>query len=111
MSKENDILIAEFMGGAVVNEIFICNESTKSHNERYLHHYNISQAKYNSSYNWMIPVLEKIESIGYKWEIGMSATSPYHYCKIWSIVTIEGISISDAIYGAIIEFIKWYNSK
>ena len=59
----------------------------------------------------IIPVIEKIESIGYKWEIGMSSTSPYHYCKIWSIGTIEGISISDAIYEAIIEFIKWYNSK
>lgn len=56
-----------------------------------------------------MPVLEKIEAIGYRWEIGMSSTSPHHYCKIWSIGTIEGISPKDATWGAVIEFIKWYN--
>ena len=108
---EGNKLIAEFMGGKVIDEIFICKELTKSHNERCLHHYNISQAKYHSSLDWLIPVIEKIESIGFRWEIGMSLKNPYHYCKIWSIGTIEGISPINAIYSAAIEFIKWYNQN
>ena len=64
---------------------------------------------YNNSIKNIFNVIDKIEALGYKWEIGMSSTSPYHYCKIWSVGTIEGISMLDAIYGACIEFIKWYN--
>lgn len=65
--------------------------------------------KYNSSYEWLMPVLEKIESLGYGWEIGTYETSPYHFCKIDGMDTIVGISLLDAIYGACVEFIKWYN--
>ena len=66
---------------------------------------------YERSWDWLMPVICKIEALGYRWEIGMSATLPYHYCKIWSIGKIEGISPLYAIHGAIIEFIKWYNNK
>lgn len=64
---------------------------------------------YKSSYNLLMQVLEQIESLGYRWEIGMSSTSFYHYCKIWSIGKFEGISSADAIYGALVEFVTWYN--
>ena len=70
---------------------------------------NTVSINYKHSYSLLIPILERIESLGYRWEIGMSTTSTYHYCKIWSIGTIEGISPVDAIYWAIVEFITWYN--
>ena len=70
-----------------------------------------SIAKYHESWDWLMPVLERIEAKGHRWEIGMSPTSSqHHYCKIWSIGTIERVSLLDAVYGAILEFIKWYNS-
>jgi hypothetical protein len=76
-----------------------------------LYSYRYSQLEYHSSWDWLMPIIERIESLGYRWEIGMSTISPYHYCKIWSIGSIEGISPLDAIYGACIEFIKWYNQN
>lgn len=65
--------------------------------------------KYHLSWDWLLPVLIKIESLGYRWEIGMAEDSPIHYCKVWSIGKVKGISPIDATWGAIIEFIKWYN--
>lgn len=67
--------------------------------------------QYNSSWDLLMPVMEKIESIGYRWEIGMSLKPPFHYCRIWSLPKIEGISPIDAVWGAVVEFIEWYNNK
>ena len=113
MSKEEILesnkLIAEFMGG-----LFKSNKFTINDGWVWLPFENmckITSLRYNSSWDWLMPVIEKIESFGYRWEVGMSTTSPYHYCKIWSIGSIEGISSSDAIYGAVIKFIKWYNQN
>ena len=69
----------------------------------------MTELNFHKDWNLLIPVVEKIEILGFRWEMGMSLTHPYHYCKIWSIGTIEGISPVDAIYGAIVEFITWYN--
>lgn len=113
-------LIAEFIGAVYIRredlfddhiiEEFIYNNNHPISKQIPKVTENLYHLRYHLSWDWLMPVVEKIETLGYKWEIGMSATSPYHYCKIWSIGTIEGISTLDAIYGAIIEFIKWYNS-
>lgn len=95
-------LFVEFMGKKHIELCWKLIPSNYVHLPKYF--------KYNSSYEWLMPVLEKIESLGYGWEIGMQTpTSPYHYCKIDGMDTIEGIYLLDAIYGACIEFIKWYN--
>lgn len=71
----------------------------------------LESMQYHKSWDLLMPVLEKIEAKGYKWEIGMSPfSSSHHYCKIWSIGTIERVSLLDAVYSAVLEFIKWYNS-
>lgn len=72
------------------------------------------ETKYHNSYDYLIPVLEHIESLGYRWEIGQSMCpdiNRYHYCRIVGVKTIEGVSPLDAIYGAVITFINWYNEK
>lgn len=85
-----------------------CQESTP---EKALDRF-ASIAKYHKSWDWLMPVLERIEAKGYRWEIGMSPiSSQYHYCKIWSIGTIERVYLLDAVYDAVLEFIKWYNSN
>lgn len=58
-----------------------------------------------------MPVLVKIEALGFHWEMGTSATKPYHYCRTVGIGTTEGVSTIDAIYGACYHFIKLYNNK
>jgi len=70
-----------------------------------------ANTKYNSSLDVLMPVLLKIESLGRKWEIGMSSYQMgLHYCKIWSIGLIVKESIIDAIYDAVVKFIEWYNT-
>lgn len=69
----------------------------------------LRELKFHSCFNSIMQVLCKIESLGYKWEIGSSKEYPYHYCKINNICNIEGISPLDSVYGAVIEFINFYN--
>jgi hypothetical protein len=109
---EGNKLIAEFMGMEYhwypKNNYYARPQHTFFEGNKI---WGIEDLKFHSSWDWLMPVIERIESLGYRWEIGMSTTSPYHYCKIWSIGSIEGISPLDAIYGACIEFIKWYNKQ
>jgi len=70
----------------------------------------LESMQYHKSLDLLMPVLERIRVKGYRWEIGMSPiSSQHHYCKIWSIGTIERVSLLDAVYDAVLEFIKWYN--
>ena len=114
---EGNKLIAEFMGGhyQVHPMNHLGNENEYVFHKSPCEYFSATQfaedrMHYHHYWDWLMPVVEKIESLGYKWEIGMSSTTPYHYCKIWSIGTVEGISPLDATYGACVEFIKWYNS-
>jgi hypothetical protein len=109
----NNNLFAKFMGGIYLR----CESLTYEPKGSWRNLTGVaSDAKqwydlnYNSSYEWLMPVLEKIESLGYGWDVGVSKSSHYHYCKIYGMDSIEGISPLDAIYGACIEFIKWYNT-
>ncbi len=68
------------------------------------------KTKYNSSLDVLMPVLLKIESLGYRWEIGMSPLPSAYYCKIWSIGQVEEKSVIDSIYNAVVMFIEWYNN-
>jgi hypothetical protein len=124
--NKNNILIAEFMGTRVFNNIVICFEGTLTHNERCLHGYNIAQAEYNMSWDWLIPVVEKIESIedNYHGHFGVHIVSnsctiqatnfrsdkqildPPHY---FNCVTLD--SKLESTYLMAIRFITWYNKQ
>lgn len=103
---EGNKVLAEFMGGKVVNRIFHCEESTKTHNERFLDRYNISHARYNSSWDWLMPVINKIfsmdEYVDYK-----NQTS--------SILGQGGIYINpkyiENTWEQVVEFVEWYNEN
>lgn len=63
--------------------------------------------KYNSDWSWLMPVIEKIESLGYK------ITIEENSCQIHSGKTIIGIfyngsSKLDATYKAVLSFVKTY---
>lgn len=120
--KKNEIingnkLIAKFMGHEVMCDgisQYICYKTPKFENGRLSGLHNKESVTdihnlYNTSWDWLMPVVEKIESLGYKWNISSSTEYPYHICNIQNMKTIEGISAIDATYGACIEFIKWYS--
>jgi hypothetical protein len=114
MEIEQNKLIAKFMDIPVSEfhwkdwvSLIIGNEDDA------MDYANLTYYTPNSNWNQLFPVLEKIEALGYKWEIGMGhyQESRLHYCTMTRVGTIEAISPMDAVYNVIIEFIKWYNGK
>lgn len=69
--------------------------------------------KFHSSWDWLMPVVEKIESLNF-------TTSIYHLPKTLNtvkilsggadVVGVNGETKIEAIYKTVVEFIKWYNS-
>ena len=117
---ENNKLIAEFMGLIVLKEKEII-----SWEDLNITTHSISEfQRYHAEWNWLMPVVEKIESLnitplyGKEW-IRFSVNIEYDFCKIEhlkitgskiiAISTSECNSKLQATYKAVIEFIKWYN--
>lgn len=63
--------------------------------------------KFHSSWDWLMPVVEKIAKVGYSPFI-LSDKTAYIEGKHLSIHT--GDSSLEATYKAVVEFIKWYNT-
>jgi hypothetical protein len=73
--------------------------------------------KYNSSWDWLMPVIEKIEETTYE-ETSFYTIIGYKYCEIESMEDVgfesidkDGNSKLEATYKAGIEFIKWHNES
>ena len=66
---------------------------------------------YNFSWDWLMPVVEKIESLGYDFSIDNC------YVRIWDggqsdfEMTFSEPTKLLTTYFAVIEFIKWYNNE
>jgi len=66
---------------------------------------------YNSDWDWLMEVVEKIESLGY-WVNRIKA-------DVWIIDNNENIVINntmhsdgiEAVYNACVEFVKWHNNQ
>ncbi len=111
---ENNILIAKFMeypNNGVFYSINVFNPETlnsRTHHEQQLH--------FQDSWEWIMPVVEKIESIGYPYERDM-----YYRIDIGEETYLRkdgelsqyivSSNDRDGLYKICIEFIKWYNSK
>ncbi len=75
---------------------------------------------YNLSYDWLIPVLEKIENCKYVFEtiIQFDDVCKIHSCTIlpslkntFESIYWKGKTKIEAIYYAVIDYIKWYNKQ
>ena len=100
-------LIAEFMGGVLdspQSKYYYFTEKGRYETE----------LKYHSSWDWLMSVVEKIESLGYWVEVktikigSRAAIGLYNYDvpPIANKFTLLKIS---AVWLACLEFIKWYN--
>ena len=109
-TTEGNKLIAEFMG-------FKENSTTSVtvlYNEVSCEVLDETKLSYHTSWDWLMPVVEKIEQIGASVIIGRM------FCKIeykdplnkkhFDIEIASGVKIN-AVNGAINEFIKWYNKN
>lgn len=97
---ESNKLIAEFMG-----EIDLKNGRGEWYSE------NPDALKYTESWDWLMPVVEKIESLDVTVEI------EGHNCMISDIKDggyhqyVAHDSKINAIYVSVVAFIKWYNEN
>jgi hypothetical protein len=67
-------------------------------------------AMYDRDWNWLMPVVEKIESLNFK------TTITNHICRIERVIFDDIVFSEDmpkiqAVYNACVEFIKWYNQQ
>ena len=93
--EENNKLIAEFMGLNIDRGV----------QSDYMEH----ELKYNESWNWLMPVVQKIESLGYVFTIpGGKAEYGEMISETRCFIAEDKIS---STYQAVLEFIKTYNNE
>lgn len=127
---EKNKLIAEFMG-MTVNEKGICDPYPKVPKEYFMAHdfdvWCVSTHLYQTSWDWLMPVVEKIEAIELKKDLGDGISVSYKYrveirstyCCIEADNTLTsyvGFRTFDdeklnSTYKSVLKFIKWYNSQ
>jgi hypothetical protein len=96
--QENNKLIAEFMGGALESVAVNFKEPVQG---VFLHHQ--SQLQYHTSWDWLMPVVEKIKNNSYE-DFTLEAI------KVSPAYTLHACDI-EATYKAVLEFINWYNQQ
>jgi len=111
----NNKLIAEFMGVPCDKDLYtpLCPHTGTTL------FIPISQMKYDTSWDWLMPVVEKIEDIECK-ETSTDLVG-YHLYDIeirQNVTTIHGTNIEETAgdklfntYNAVVEFIKQYNNE
>jgi hypothetical protein len=119
-TEEGNKLIAEFMGATpcIVRIKSIGDEQGYECDEYKLP---ISELEYHSSWDWLMPVVEKIvnevdNEMGW-WEA--YSEKPFgHQVEIWGRDVLEPIirvhsktSLLEATWQAVVQFIQWYNQS
>jgi len=81
-----------------------------------LYEYRYSELQYHCDWNWLINVVEKIESLGYKTIIQYSFEIGIHECKIYTNLKHEHAIYAfhtnnkiNAVWNCVKCFILWYN--
>lgn len=114
-TNENE-LIATFMGGKFEQREYqayaLWNFDAWTGNKNWSSGYSFESKNlmYNKSWDWLMPVLEKIESMGYdtviRWQECVN-TVYIHDTEADSV----GYEKIESVFNAVVSFIKWYNTK
>ncbi len=102
---ENNKIIAEFMGLSIMHNIVYAKETIITHNERMLDHCNISIAKYDSSWDWLIPVVNRIYDNDMYYQYVKETSGQFE-----NKIKIHTLNIKTT-YKEVIKFIDWYNKN
>lgn len=116
MNTENNKIIAEFMGAKTLTVDEFKAILKDNRDNGFIHTPNAEideDLKYHSDWNWLMEVVEKIESLGYDVFINTCV------CRITDVgqdvlEDIETFNYENkiqAVYNACVEFIKWYNEQ
>jgi len=113
--KENAILIANFEGYRAENESFYGSIFYSDNNER-----TAIDTAYHNSWNWLMPVIEKIDDILHDWLIKTHEGEdtiekwyeayPHFHLEYKEDTVCVSTNILE-VYKEVIEFIKWNNKN
>lgn len=69
--------------------------------------------KYHKEWNELMPVVEKIEELGYRFEIRWTSThiTALAWDNTLSLSCDTGSSKIEAVYQGVLQFIQWYNQQ
>lgn len=98
MSKEKNKLIAEFMGVIDDDGTLNCPDGIM------INPYHDSEIRYDESWDWLMPVVEKIKSLGICY-----GDNGYNFIEAINRNLLE-CSIS-GVFESCDQFIKWYNEN
>lgn len=110
---ESNKLIAAFMGADMEHdaeyEMYgIIQDIQDGEDEK--HFFTAEEMLFHSSYDWLMPVAEKIEQSGYDSVIEFSDFT--YQCTFLDVsIGVTASTKIEAIYGAVIQFIQWYNKQ
>ncbi len=114
--QESNKLIAEFIGrcGKYNKSLYTFKGIDKTLvNDIW---YNISEAKFHSSWDWLMPVIEKIETKGYIVNVSSypsierSVFANLHITPYNKTQYTKGNRL-ERTFQMVVEFIKWYNKQ
>jgi hypothetical protein len=121
--EEKNRLISEFMGydiGGNQYRIPFCvseNILGEESNDFY-----VEQLKFHTSWDWLMPVVEKIEDLECKFEMFPSETKKkYFVAKVMTYANntfkqnnffdATGETKIESVHNAVVKFIEWYNEN
>lgn len=112
-TSENNSLIAEFMGLPLVDGVYKNNYEVMSVFKALGYSREPDELEFHSSWDWLMPVVEKIESLDYSVDIDRGWTTISDQTDRDGFVLIQQNSLIkiESVYSTIIEFIKWYNEN
>lgn len=116
--QEGNKLIAEFMELPIHDGVSIAKTPLMLYEFNYNLH-STSELKFHTSWDWLMPVVDKIEgNVDYEVDIAngictISAPDKHQKDTFTNVIACvcfpEAKSKIEAVYKAVIEFIKWYN--
>ena len=109
---ENNELIAEFMG--LSEPYYLPQYGNIRPNGEWKDEFNINQLKYNSSWDWLMPVVEKIETLGFwiRMDYGdVFVVDDDSNIIIENPMHEDGYTKLSLVYQVVVEFITWYNKN
>lgn len=111
---ENNKLIGEFMEVKFKDDELYLNElrAMKANGIYFEQGYMLSELQYHTSWEWLMPVVRKIERTVRWLEISCNEDEDAFLSDEYtSILETVPLAIIEDAYKAVVEFIKWYNDQ
>lgn len=123
-TQEKNRMIAEFMGGLTKDKM-----ESLTKNEIWIPKYGVCMLyngspamKYHTSWEWLMPVVDKIEDLGCKFDMFPSKTKKKYYIatlmtyvnntfKLNKSFAATGDTRIQPVYDVVVQFIEWYNEN